>query len=398
MFIICGKVIYFSVKTLYFCHEAFLPAATCRRSEDGRACFSSLAYGAMKVLLKIVLWAAAVLAAAFAVFLSVGAITDFRPEARETVEVRETVCENPSASAVIPDSLKVVTWNIGYGGLGDDMDFFYDGGTRMRCSEERTRENLAGIIDELKSMDADIYLLQEVDECSRRTYRINELELLQEAFPGYRLYFAYNYKSFFVPVPVREPLGKVASGVAILSRYLPEKVERLAYPSRFPFPVSMFNLKRCLLAAEYRLADGIRLVIGNTHNTAYDTGDMRTQETDFLARWADSLASAGVKVLVGGDWNQYPEGYVPSAEETDNPYFVVEPLGMSVLDVSGRVEYDKEEKTLRYLDKPFGEGSVRSVTDYFFISVGTETGPAMVCGNDGFRHGDHRPVAIDVFL
>ena len=107
MFIICGKVIYFSVKTLYFCHEAFLPAATCRRSEDGRVCFSSLAYGAMKVLLKIVLWAAAVLAAAFAVFLSVGAITDFRPEARETVEVRETVCENPSASAVIPDSLKV---------------------------------------------------------------------------------------------------------------------------------------------------------------------------------------------------------------------------------------------------------------------------------------------------
>lgn len=362
------------------------------RVRGWKGVFFVFSFGAMKVLLKIVLWAVAVLAAAFAVFLSAGAITDFRPE------VRETVCENPSASAVIPDSLKVVTWNIGYGGLGDDMDFFYDGGTRMRCSEERTRENLAGIIDELKSMDADIYLLQEVDECSRRTYRINELELLQEAFPGYRLYFAYNYKSFFVPVPVREPLGKVASGVAILSRYLPEKVERLAYPSRFPFPVSMFNLKRCLLAAEYRLADGTRLVIGNTHNTAYDTGDMRTQETDFLARWADSLASAGVKVLVGGDWNQYPAGYVPSAEETDNPYFAVEPLDMSGLGVSGRVEYDRTVKTLRYLDKPFGEGSVRSVTDYFFISVGTETGPAMVCGNDGFRHGDHRPVAIDVFL
>lgn len=66
----------------------------------------------------------------------------------------------------------------------------------MRCPEERTRENLAGIIDELKSMDADIYLLQEVDECSRRTYRIDELELLREAFPGYHLYFAYNYKIF----------------------------------------------------------------------------------------------------------------------------------------------------------------------------------------------------------
>lgn len=346
----------------------------------------------MRLLLKTVLCVASLLIAAAVIFLSAGVISDFRPDECEIVY------ENPQASDMFPDSLKVVTWNIGYGGLGDDMDFFYDGGTRMRCSEERTRENLAGIIDELKSMDADIYLLQEVDECSRRTYRINELELLREAFPGYHLYFAYNYKSFFVPIPLREPLGKVASGVAILSRYLPEKVERLAYPSRFPFPVSMFNLKRCLLSAEYRLADGSRLVVGNTHNTAYDTGNMRAQETDFLARWADSLASAGVKVLVGGDWNQYPEGYVPSAEETDNPYFVVEPLDMSGLIVSGRVEYDAGEKTLRYLDHPYSGGSILSVTDYFFISEGMETTKAEVCGNDGFRHSDHKPVAIGVFL
>lgn len=363
----------------------------------------------IKIFLKTVLWAAAVAVALVLVFLAVGVMTDFRPGGREPVYeyAGKWLCGSsggysgvavPESGKIIPDTLKIVTWNIGYGGLGDDMDFFYDGGTRMRCSEERTSENLAAIVSELKSMDADIYLLQEVDEASRRSYMINELELLREAFPDYCLYFAYNYKSFFVPIPLSNPLGKVSSGVAILSRYRPEKAERLSYPSRFPFPVSMFNLKRCLLAAEYRLPDGNRLVIGNTHNTAYDTGGMRLQETDFLAGWADSLCREGAVVLVGGDWNQYPPGYVPSEEETSNPHFVVAPLDLSGLGACDRVVYDADEKTLRYLDKPFSEGPVQSVTDYFFISGGLHAGQAEVCGNSGFRHGDHRPVEVNIVL
>ena len=351
----------------------------------------------IKIFLKTVLWAAAVAVALVLVFLAVGVMTDFRPGGREPVYeyAGKWLCGSsggysgvavPESGKIIPDTLKIVTWNIGYGGLGDDMDFFYDGGTRMRCSEERTRENLAAIVCELKSMDADIYLLQEVDEASRRSYMINELELLREAFPDYCLYFAYNYKSFFVPIPLSNPLGKVSSGVAILSRYRPEKVERLSYPSRFPFPVR------------------------NTHNTAYDTGGMRLQETDFLAGWADSLCREGAVVLVGGDWNQYPPGYVPSEEETCNPHFAVAPLDLSGLGSCGRVVYDTDEKTLRYLDRPFSEGPVQSVTDYFFISGGLHAGhaevcgkaevcgPAEVCGNSGFRYGDHRPVEVNIVL
>ena len=59
----------------------------------------------------------------------------------------------------IPDSLKIVAWNIGYGGLGSNMDFFYDGGTRIRDTKARTLENLKGILAEMKALDADIYLL-----------------------------------------------------------------------------------------------------------------------------------------------------------------------------------------------------------------------------------------------
>lgn len=394
----------------------------------------------MRRFIRVALWGAAVVFAAFIVFLLAAVANDYRPEDCETVYAyavdegdaglacvsRRGIWDDVDSAAVvrlgcdaqdgedalgsshseavvendavqIADNLKIVTWNIGYGGLGSNMDFFYDGGTQIRDTEARTMRNLGGILAEMKAMDADIYLLQEVDECSRRTYRINELAMLQAAFPEYHLYFACNYRSFFVPVPLRSPMGKVASGLVILSRYRAEKVERLAYPSRFHFPVSLFNLKRCLLAATFRLPDGGLLAVGNTHNTAYDAGGMREQETGFLASWIDSLQSQGVKVLVGGDWNQYPPAYVPGEDETANPHFSVAPLRFSAFDANGRIVYDSSGKTLRYLDKPYSRNSTLTVTDYFYVSHSLSSSDARLCGNVGFSCSDHRPVCITVY-
>ena len=391
--------------------------------------------------IRMALWGVAVAVAVFIVFLLVAVVSDYRPEDCEAVyayavdrgdaglagdsrqgirsgmdsaAVVQLGCDaqngedslgsfhseaaSKNSAAQITDSLKIMTWNIGYGGLGGNMDFFYDGGTRIRDTKARSLENLKGILAEMKALDADIYLLQEVDECSRRTYRINELAMLQAAFPEYHLYFACNYRSFFVPIPLRSPMGKVSSGVVILSRYRAEKVERLAYPSRFPFPVSLFNLKRCLLAATFRLPDGGLLVVGNTHNTAYDTGGMRDQETGFLASWIDSLQNRGVKVLVGGDWNQYPPAYRPGEDEAANPHFAVAPLRASAFEANGRVVYDSSGKTLRYLDKPYGQSSTLTVTDYFYVSHSLSSSDARLCGNAGFAYSDHRPVCITVCL
>lgn len=55
---------------------------------------------------------------------------------------------------VKPVSLDTVTctsWNIGYCGLGANMDFFYDGGNQVRTSEEKTEKNLVFIKDQLNS-------------------------------------------------------------------------------------------------------------------------------------------------------------------------------------------------------------------------------------------------------
>ena len=113
-----------------------------------------------------VLYILAAAVAAFTIFLLTAVITDYRPAERVVLQDRSGL--SSGAAEALPDSLSILCWNIGYGGLGDDMDFFYDGGTQVRTSRERTLANIDGIIAEIRRHSPDIILLQEVDESSRR--------------------------------------------------------------------------------------------------------------------------------------------------------------------------------------------------------------------------------------
>ena len=47
----------------------------------------------------------------------------------------------------INDSISVLTWNIGYGALGDNADFFMDGGKMVYTSDaKRVQENISTTI------------------------------------------------------------------------------------------------------------------------------------------------------------------------------------------------------------------------------------------------------------
>ena len=117
------------------------------------------------------------LVAVAAVFFGISWLAEFRPAPVEEVYR----CQQPDS---LPDTLTLVSWNIGYAGLGDNMDFFYDGGRRVRDTRARTAANLAQIVLTLQKIDADIMLLQEVDRSSHRTYRIDEAGLIGAARCG----------------------------------------------------------------------------------------------------------------------------------------------------------------------------------------------------------------------
>lgn len=315
---------------------------------------------------------------------------EYRPELEETV----FVSENPTR---LPDTLKIVSWNIGYAGLGENMDFFADGGRGVRDTKTRTAANLSHIISTLRAIDADIMLLQEVDSNAHRTYGILEVDSLRKAFPDHTLTFAYTYKTLWVPVPIREPMGGVRSGLVILSRAVPLEVIRYQYPSQHSFPKRMFYLKRALMAAHFLTPAGDTVLIANTHNSAYEPGNMREEEVNFLHELLESRHATGIRSVTGGDWNQFPPLYIPSQAELSNRYYVPYPIPEDLFDDKWVFAYDRRYPTLRYLDRPYLPGTVTTTTDFFLVSddleiLSVETLP------ENFRASDHNPVVLQVVI
>lgn len=344
----------------------------------------------MKLYVKIPVWIIGCVIALAVLFFAISTIIEFRPASEEVIAEEDNY-------DVLPDTLRILSWNVGYAGLGDDMDFFMDGGQRVRDTRERTEINLDNILVEMKREEADIYFIQEVDRRSHRTYNINEIEVIQRSFPDYHLYYAVNFKSWFVPVPLKEPIGKVDAGLLILSKYKPEKVVRYQYPSRFPYPVSLFNLKRCLLSAFFHTSDGKEIMIGNTHCTAYDTGGMRSKEIDYLSAMLSALNDEGNRFIVGGDWNQYPPEYQPSREEIENKFFSPVALDISGIESFGQVACDINSHTVRYNDFVYSENSTRTILD-FFVASNTMEVLSIKTRELNFHSSDHNPVFMEIVL
>jgi len=97
----------------------------------------------MKTVKKILKVISIVIAIPIIVFIAIilyAITTDYKPAEEELIAKPE----NPS---MLKDSLSIslLTWNIGYAGLDKNMDFFFDGGTKVITPEENCRLNIAGI-------------------------------------------------------------------------------------------------------------------------------------------------------------------------------------------------------------------------------------------------------------
>lgn len=345
----------------------------------------------MKKIFKITLWLLALIVFGFGLFIAVMWSMEWRPN-----EIEDRLGTKLDADTIRKDTLKIVSWNIGYAGLGADMDFFYDGGTRVQATRERTLENLKAITEFLvKHGDADFILLQEVDFESKRSYRINEYDSIRDALPEFMGWWGYNYVSPFVPIPVTDPIGAVRSGVVTLSRYAPEQVVRLQYPSQFSFPTRLFNLKRCLLSASFYLSGTAQMLyINNTHNMAYDTGGMRSAELEYLRNYLYGKPYS----VTAGDWNSNPVGYQASKAELDDPNF--SPMQIKATDFPSDMKFmsDASVHSTRYGYEPYNAATTtRTLLD--FALCGAEIEPLSVETVDlGFENSDHNPVIFKIVI
>ena len=87
----------------------------------------------MKKFWKILLTVLAVLLAAVVLLFAWLTITEYRPD-----PVTELDVVSSEEGALIPSDreLSIMSWNIGYAGLGEDSDFFMDGGTGVQAADK----------------------------------------------------------------------------------------------------------------------------------------------------------------------------------------------------------------------------------------------------------------------
>jgi endonuclease/exonuclease/phosphatase family metal-dependent hydrolase len=349
---------------------------------------------ALKLILFLIIFAALFLGG----ILLYSTITKYNPETFITLEKSG----EPNMKQ-LPDTFSILIWNIGYCGLNEDMDFFNDGGKSVRASQVVTEENMRAISSFLskKAENVDFILLQEVDINSKRTYYTNQHEFLTQSLPEFESCFALNYNVKFVPVPFGipyRPYGKTYGGLLNFNKYNSLSSLRVQYPGGFAWPTSLFMLNRCALEQTFELQNGKKLMIVNTHNTAYDqTGEIKKKEMEFMCNRYDSLSNAGFQIIIGGDWNQIPTNFDPKKFNANlAPGYTPHGIGEDMIPMNWMVVYDENLPTNRSNKTPYVEGqSYTTLIDFFMVSPEIEILSVETIKME-FKYSDHEPVLLKV--
>lgn len=346
------------------------------------------------MLIKIILLLLLFVALVFVGLLIHGTLTVFKPKEKTILEA------TGKGINTLPTELSFMIWNVGYGGLGKESDFFYDGGKTVYGPKSLIEKNVqlnTKFIETQQQMD--FILLQEVDKSSKRSYKINQYEAYNKVLPQHTAAFATNYKVQFLPFPFNKPLGKILSGLASYSKYQSVENVRYQFPGSYGWPKSNYLLKRCFLLQRFPTQNGQQLVVINTHNSAYDSGGkLKIQEMDCLKNVLNAEYEKGNYIVVGGDWNQIPTGFNNNTFKKTEAVYEQIPIPDNYLSADWQWPYDDKTPTNRKLEKPYEANyTFTTVIDFYLISPNIEL-LEIRAENLDFESSDHQPVFMRVRL
>lgn len=326
---------------------------------------------------------AAIIALYVAAFLAVNHEVSSRPQDVQRVAAAGL----PEA----PETLDILIWNIGYGGLGAGSDFVADGGEHLFPPSRRAvRENVAGIESFLISQsDADVVLIQELAGAGPVNYWINARDRVEHALRDRDNVFFSDFKTRLLPPPLR-----LVHGQGIYSDRAVDGTDLVALPAE---DGGFFGVRRRYASPLVRLAGDEKWTIASVHLAAFDEdASVRTRQLRELMAWAQGEFESGRRVVIGGDWNfQIAETDFPNT--TDERFlFWLFPFPQDALPEGWRIAADATIPSVRTNYQPYvpGENYVTTI-DGFIVSPNVEV--VSVTGFDlGFAHTDHQPVRLRV--
>lgn len=341
----------------------------------------------LKVLLKILI----ALLAVVVLFFGFMTVVEYRPADTEDLAVTGIGQEK----LTLTDSHSIVTWNIGYAGLGKECDFVMDGGGKAPApTKDMVSGYLTGITDTLASIPAEIRFIQEVDHDSSRSHGIDEITPLSLDSDA----FALNYNVTFVPYPF-DYIGTVHSGIYTASAYTLNNAQRISLPCPFSWPLRTANLKRCLLVSRVNIeGTDKQLVLVNFHLEAYDDGEGKIRQTEMLTHLLLDEYAKGNYVIAGGDWNQTMPDTEAIYPNTHRDLWNVGLLTWDSAPEGWQFAFDSSSPTCRLLNQVYDPtdtvGTQYYVIDGFLVSPNIRIDSVTTVDQD-FANSDHNPVLMN---
>ncbi|MEN8223913.1 MAG: endonuclease/exonuclease/phosphatase family protein [Bacteroidota bacterium] len=346
--------------------------------------------------LKISMAIIILIVAYFVGVLIINTAYDYKP-----ITHKLAIAEQYNAAAVpIKTRYSMLSWNIGYAGLGSESDFFYDGGDMVKPCRRDYDRYYQGILNKIVAFDSlDFILLQEVDTASARSYYINQYADISQILMSYQGTYVKNYDAFFVPLPAFNPMGQVVSGLASFSVYPLSDACIQVFPDNYPWPKNLFMPDRCFMCISTKLSSGNNLHVINTHNSAFDDGSLRITQLKILFKHMKTLYDHGDYVIAGGDWNINPPGYSNLPFLSDDISFSLNfSTTLFTENPDWKVVFDENYPSNRDVSIPYTNAHTpATIIDYFLCSPNVRVLESKTLYNN-FQYSDHQPVYLSVSL
>lgn len=290
------------------------------------------------------------------------------------------------------DELTLVTWNLGYAGLGRGSDFFADGGKSYlppsRSAVVRNRDQIAAWLD---GAEADVFLLQEVAQASAVNWWVDLRGAVDRSLPGHGSAFYADFRTRLLPPPLR-----IRNGLATYSRTGLSHVELWPLPEDGDPYAGALRRRYAAVASRIDGPGGCWTVV-NVHTAAFDEGaGLRRRQISALLERARAEHASGRRVIIGGDWNLrlVPTNFPHTTQEKD--LFWVHDFPRDLLPEGWSIAADPTVASVRTNERPYQPNeNYTAVIDGFIVGPGITVDT--VRGTDlGFVASDHQPVRVTV--
>ncbi len=314
--------------------------------------------------------------------------------APQSTDIIYPTIEGEASSQIDEESLDVLSWNIGYAGMGADSDFLFDNGSSIRPpSKQSVENNLQGIENFLRANQADVVMMQEIPFSSFTNYNIDVYPILKKEFDQYQWTYSNDLYTKGLPPFFRLKIGNsTASKTPILSA---EAIALRREPGYFLY----------IFKKDYRMHitrihhSGVDWTLINIHLSAFDDDSVSIREAQLreIIEFAKSERDKGQHVIVGGDWNLelIDTDFGPfSTQEEDQ--FWIRSLPSFAQTTGFTWIADNKTPSVRTAEKPYVKGeNYTLVIDGFFISDNIKMLEVKTHDLE-FAPTDHHPVTLKV--